>query len=102
MTLQDFCLSAQDDLYQRLLSDPFFSVIPVLSVDPGLASKDIEQKLATLTVKGGTRGLGVLVLPVDVGDDEYPNVPDGPMMWKLAIQVVEHRLYPEAIRKITG
>jgi hypothetical protein len=76
------------ELAERLESDPYFADIVIVVAEEGNIAAQIDQKLAALTLKGGKRGMAVVVLPL-VGDDEFPNVTFSPMTLRPAFMVAE-------------
>ena len=72
----------------RLNSDDYFADIPVAVADEGNVKQEIARKMALLTAKTRTKGVGVVVLQV-VASDEYAGLQFGPMTLMPSVQVVE-------------
>lgn len=77
------------ELGARLESDPFFANIAVVVADKGNVAEEINRKQASIAMKSGKRGVGVIVLQV-VGDDPNPNMSFGPLTLRPAFQVFEN------------
>jgi hypothetical protein len=57
--------------------------------EKGNVKLELERKQAAIMTKGGKRGLAIVVLQL-VADDEDPEVPFGPMKFRIAFQIIEN------------
>lgn len=72
-----------------LLGDIFFNDVPVVIVNPTDIGARILEKTSALLAKEGKCGVVLLILPVDVCDDEFTDVPDGPLKLAFGFQTWE-------------
>ena len=69
--------------------DPFLADIPVVVAEKGNVLAEVNRMQAAITVKGGKRGIAIIVLPL-LADDAYDEVGFGPMKLFASLQVIEN------------
>lgn len=89
----------QRDIEARLNASANFADVAIVRVEPGDQAQTVLQKLAATTSKSGKLGLAVLVLQIEDSADHFVEIPDGPLDYLIALQVVEQ---PELNRQANG
>jgi hypothetical protein len=79
----------QDDAYERVKSDVYFSDVAVIAFREGDISSKINNALAVVTATGGKIGVAVVVLMPTL-TEAAPNALFGPMRIDLVFRVLEN------------
>jgi len=89
----------QDDIYARLLADPFFKAgVPVLERRKGITESDVQAALSTMNQANGMVGsVAIVLMPVLSGQD--PNAPGPRYTVRYTVQVID---YPVIRRQSKG
>lgn len=77
------------ELQGRLEMDAYFADIPVVVAEEGNIALELERRQAVISEKMGRIGTAVLVLQM-VADDSYAQLATGPMLLRVAFQVLEN------------
>lgn len=88
MSAEDTLIELQADIKARLEADSYFEDIPVFLETDKAIDGDIKHVLGAMTAKAGKRGLAVVV-EEPTGDDDFPNVHNGPLMIQWPVLVLE-------------
>ena len=79
----------QDDIYGRLIADPFFAAgVPVLERRKGITESDVQAALSTMNQANGLVGsVAIVQMPILGGQD--PNAPGPRYTVRYTVQVVD-------------
>ena len=82
----------QADILGCLQADAFLAARPGVLVEPGATEAVLAAKTTAALAAGadGKFGAGYLVLPIESAEDEYVNLPQGPLKLPITVQLVEN------------
>lgn len=82
----------QEDFFERLKADPFFSDVTVLLQRKGVTDSDVDEALSVLNEKAGKIGAcAIVLLPSQSPED--PNVPGPRYQIIQTVQIIEQPLF---------